>query len=74
MLAHRQDHFASQLLDQSSRKLDYQIVHDLVLTPVQLTCHAVAMLELVNVIGAFIALDIAALRWGHDSRDLLRPR
>jgi hypothetical protein len=32
------------------------------------------MMELLIVIGAFIALDIAALRWGHDSRDLLRSR
>jgi hypothetical protein len=31
------------------------------------------MIELLIVIGALIALDIAALRWAHDSRDLLRP-
>jgi hypothetical protein len=32
------------------------------------------MLEFVLVLLGLIALDIAALRWGHDSRELLRPR
>jgi len=31
------------------------------------------MFELAIVLVALIVLDIAAVRWGHDSRDLLRP-
>jgi hypothetical protein len=55
-------------------QLDYLIGADLALTPVQSRCQTERMIELVLVLLAFIALDAAALRWGHDSRDLLRPR
>jgi hypothetical protein len=31
------------------------------------------MLEAILLLGALLVLDLAALRWGRDSRDLLRP-
>jgi hypothetical protein len=46
---------------------------NLVLTPIQLKAQTEAMIEAIILIGAFLILDFAALRWGRDSRDLLRP-
>lgn len=65
---------AGDTVDQSSKQLDYYNRSNLALSTSQLMHETGGMFEFAIVVIAFIVLDIAAIRWGHDSRELLRPR